>query len=124
MLVGLHLFGPAVVPPRRLQRDCGRPIASLHARRPGLLRLKVLGPLRNSEEPQEGGGQNIQVVLVEPRKVHNHAGGRDESYTYIVLAGGESVTRNVTDSYESVMEAIIGYHKNRDFVAKSLSPKV
>jgi len=65
-----------------------------------------------------------QVVLVEPRKVHNHMGGRDESYTYIVLAGGESITRNVTDSYESVMEAIIGYHKNRDFVAKSLSPKV
>ena len=67
----------------------------------------------------------LQVVLVEPRIIgnkHHHSYG--ESYTYIVLAGGESITRNVTDSYESVMEAIIGYHKNRDFVAKSLSPKV
>jgi len=60
----------------------------------------------------------LQVVLVEPRR----KGGIP--YTYLVLAGGESITRNVTDSYESVMDAIIGYHKNKDFVAKSLSPKV
>tara|TARA_Y100000992_G_scaffold275750_1_gene219517 strand:- start:290 stop:547 length:258 start_codon:yes stop_codon:yes gene_type:complete len=66
----------------------------------------------------------LQVVLVEPRKSRNTAGGRDVPYTYIVLSGGESITRNVTDSYDSVMEAIIGYHKNKDFVAKSLSPKV
>ena len=65
----------------------------------------------------------LQVVLVEPRKRDNRYGGR-EPYTYIVLAGGESVTRNVTDSYESVMDAIMNYYKNRDFVAKSLSPKV
>ena len=66
----------------------------------------------------------LQIVLVEPRKSRNTEGGRDVPYTYIVLAGGECVTRNVTDSYESVMDAIIGYHKNKDFVAKSLSPKV
>ena len=66
----------------------------------------------------------LQVVLVEPRKVHNHMGGRDESYTYIVLSGGESITRNVKDSYDSVMGIIINYHKNKDYVAKSLSPKV
>ena len=65
----------------------------------------------------------LQVVLVEPRKGENRYGDR-EPYTYIVLAGGECVTRNVKDSYESVMDAIIGYHKNKDFVAKSLSPKV
>ena len=66
----------------------------------------------------------LQVVLVEPRKARNTAGGRDVPYTYIVLAGGESITRNVTDSYDSVMAAIIGYHKNKDIVAKSLSPKI
>ena len=60
----------------------------------------------------------LQVVLVEPRRKGCIP------YTYLVLAGGECVTRNVTDSYESVMDAIIGYHKNKDFVAKSLSPKV
>ena len=65
----------------------------------------------------------LQVVLVEPRKGANRYGDR-EPYTYIVLAGGESITRNVTDSYDSVMAAIIGYHKNNDFVAKSLSPKI
>ena len=66
----------------------------------------------------------LQVVLVEPRISRNTATGRDTPYTYIVLSGGESITRNVTDSYESVMEAIIGYHKNKDLVAKSLSPKI
>ena len=65
----------------------------------------------------------LQVVLVEPRKGQNRYGDR-EPYTYIVLAGGESITRNVTDSYESVMDAIQCYYKNRDYVAKSLSPKV
>ena len=66
----------------------------------------------------------LQIVLVEPRKSRNTEGGRDVSYTYIVLAGGESVTRNVTDSYDSVMAAIQCYYKNRDYVAKSLSPKI
>ena len=66
----------------------------------------------------------LQVVLVEPRMGDNRYGGRGVPYTYIVLAGGESITRNVTDSYESVMDAIMNYYKNRDFVAKSLSPKV
>ena len=65
-----------------------------------------------------------QVVLVEPRMARNTAGGRDTPYTYIVLSGGESITRNVTDSYESVMGAIQCYYKNKDIVAKSLSPKV
>ena len=60
----------------------------------------------------------LQIVLVEPR----WKGGIP--YTYLVLAGGESFTRNVTDSYESVMNAIQCYYKNRDYVAKSLSPKV
>ena len=66
----------------------------------------------------------LQIVLVEPRKHRNTASGRDVPYTYIVLSGGECITRNVTDSYESVMNAIQTYYKNRDYVAKSLSPKV
>ena len=66
----------------------------------------------------------LQVVLVEPRKSRNTAGGRDVPYTYIVLSGGESITRNVKDSYDSVMGIIINYHKNKDYVAKSLSPKI
>ena len=66
----------------------------------------------------------LRVVLVEPRISRSTADGRDVPYTYIVLSGGESITRNVTDSYESVMDAIQCYYKNRDFVAKSLSPKV
>ena len=66
----------------------------------------------------------LQIVLVEPRLARNTAGGRDTPYTYIVLSGGESITRNVTDSYRSVLNAIECYYKNKDFVTKSLSPKV
>ena len=60
----------------------------------------------------------LQIVLVEPRRFRNTEGGRDSAYTYIVLAGGEAITRNVTDSYDSVMNAIICYHKNKDFVRR------
>jgi len=69
----------------------------------------------------------LQVVLVEPREYRDAKMMRAEdnkNYTYIVLAGGESFTRSVKDSYESVMDAIQCYYKNRDFVAKSLSPKI
>ena len=58
----------------------------------------------------------LQVVLVEPRK-----GKINDPYTYIVLAGGDCVTRSVKDSYESVMDAIQCYYKNRDYVADQLS---
>ena len=67
----------------------------------------------------------LQIVLVEPREYNNISYDTvKDTYTYIVLAGGECVTRNVKDSYESVMDAIQCYYKNRDYVAKSLSPKV
>ena len=66
----------------------------------------------------------LQVVLVEPRKSRNTMDGSDVPFTYIVLSGGESITRNVKDSYDSVMEIIISYYKNKDYVAKSLSPKI
>ena len=55
----------------------------------------------------------LQVVLVEPRE-----GKNNDPNTYIVLAGGGSFTRYVKDSYDSVMEAIICYHKNKDFVRR------
>ena len=51
----------------------------------------------------------LQVVLVEPRKSRNPAGGLDISYTYIVLSGGETITRSVKDSYKSVMALIANY---------------
>ena len=69
----------------------------------------------------------LQVVLVEPREYRDSRLLRAEdnkNYTYIILAGGELIDRSVKDSYESVMNAIQCYYKNRDYVAKSLSPKV
>ena len=80
-----------------------------------------------------------KIIFVEPRgrgmdtmyeysDRYSKREPRETVCTYIALSGGldtesaHTMSRKVKDSYESVMDTIMCYYKNREYVAKSLSP--